>query len=123
MMKKSDYDEETYYQKIEQDLRPLIQMTLNFEELIADYELTRTEDCWDEEFDQVVRAFFFEKGTRQYIVSITPDGLIRMPHTKYPAQLSVQIHNVIAGMYAGGWIGNTVEALAEEPNSFDLHYP
>ena len=37
-------------------------------------------------------------------ISITPEGLIRMPHTKYPAQLSVQIHNVISGMYAGGWI-------------------
>lgn len=114
-MKKSDYNEETYYKNIEQDLRPLIQMTLNFEDLIADFELIKTEDHWDEEFDQVVRAFFFEKGTRQYIISITPDGLIRMPHTKYPAQLSVQIHNVIAGMYAGGLIGNTVEALAEDP--------
>ena len=106
-MKKSDYDEETYYQKIEEDLRLLIQMTLKFEELIADYELTKTEDLWDEEFDQVVRAFFFEKGTRQYIISITPDGLIRMPHTKYPAQLSVQIHNVVTGMYAGGWMSLT----------------
>jgi len=114
-MKKSDYNEETYYKNIEQDLRPLIQMNLNFEDLIADYEITKTEDLWDEEFDQVVRAFFFENGTRQYIISITPDGLIRMPHTKYPAQLSVQIHNVIAGMYADGRIGDTVEALAEAP--------
>jgi len=41
-MKKSDYNEETYYKNIEQDLRPLIQMTLNFEDLIADYEITKT---------------------------------------------------------------------------------
>ena len=103
-MSKSDWDEENYYKKVEQDLIPLILMTNNLNMLIADFALIKTEDVWDEEFDQVVRAFFFEKGTRQYIISITPEGLIRMPHTKYPAQLSVQIHNVIAGMYAGGWI-------------------
>ena len=110
-MKKSDYDEETYYQKIAQDLYPLIQMTLNFEDLIADYELTKTEDLWDEDFDQVVRAFFFEKGTSKYIISITPDGLIRMPHTKYPSQLSVQIHNIIVGMYAE----LSRQAISEKP--------
>ena len=103
-MKKTDYDEETYYKKVEQDLFPLILMTKKFEEFISDYALMNTEDLWDEDFDQVVRAFFFEKGTREYIISITPDGLIRRPHTKYPSQLSVQIHNVIVGLYAGGWM-------------------
>lgn len=105
-MKKTDYDEETYYNKVAQDLLPLIQMTFKFEELISDYDLIRTEDVWDEEFDQVVRALFFAKGSKEYIISITPHGLIRMPHTKYPTPLSVQIHNIVAGMYAGGWIGN-----------------
>jgi len=103
-MKKTDYDEETYYKKVEKDLFPLILMTQKFEEFISDYALMNTEDLWDEDFDQVVRAFFFEKGTREYIISITPDGLIRRPHTKYPSQLSVQIHNVIVGLYAGGWM-------------------
>jgi hypothetical protein len=103
-MRKSDYDEETYYKKVEQDLLPLILMTHKFEEFISDYALMKTEDLWDEDFDQVVRAFFFEKGTSEYIISITPDGLIRRPHTKYPSQLSVQIHNVIVGLYAGGWM-------------------
>jgi len=103
-MRKSDYDEETYYKKVEQDLLPLILMTHKFEEFISDYALMKTEDLWDEDFDQVVRAFFFEKGDREYIISITPDGLIRRPHTKYPSQLSVQIHNVIVGLYAGGWM-------------------
>ena len=103
-MRKTDYDEETYYKKVKQDLLPLILMTHKFEEFISDYALMKTEDLWDEDFDQVVRAFFFEKGTREYIISITPDGLIRRPHTKYPSQLSVQIHNVIVGLYAGGWM-------------------
>ena len=31
---------------------------MKFEELISDYALMRTEDVWDEEFGQVVRAFF-----------------------------------------------------------------
>jgi hypothetical protein len=103
-MKKTDYDEETYYKKVEQDLFPLILMTHKFEEFISDYALMKTEDRWDEEFDTVVRAFFFGKGTQEYIISITPEGLIRRHHTTYPAQLAIQVHNVIAGMYAGGWL-------------------
>ena len=110
-MKKSDYDEETYYQKIEEDLRTLILITLKAEERIADYALVKTEDLWDEDFDQVVRALFFEKGTRKYIVSITPHGLIRRPHTKYPSQLSTQLHNVIVGLYAGGWVSTSRHLL------------
>ena len=102
--KKTDYSEEAYYKKIEGDLFPLVMMTLKIEELISDYELTKTEDLWDETTGQVVRALFLEKGTTEYIVSITPQGMIRMPHTEYPPQLSTQIHNVIVGMYAGGWI-------------------
>lgn len=103
-MKKTDYDEDSYYKKVEKDLAPLILMTMKFEELISDFALMSTEDCWDEEYDQVVRAFFFEQGTSEYIVTLSPDGLVRYTHTKYPSSLSVQIHNVIAGMYAGGWI-------------------
>ena len=102
--KKTDYSEEAYYKKLEGDLFPLMMMTLKIEELISDYELKKTEDLWDGKIGQVVRAFFLEKGTSEYIVSITPQGMIRMPHTDYPPQLSTQIHNVIVGMYAGGWI-------------------
>ena len=50
-MKKSDCDEESYYQKIEQDLRKLILITVKAEEFIADYALVKTEDLWDEDFD------------------------------------------------------------------------
>jgi hypothetical protein len=106
-MKKTDYDEETYYKIVEKDLFPLILMTQKFEEFISDYALMKTEVLWDVEFDQVVRAFFFEKGTKEYIISMTPEGLIRRHHTTYPTQLAIQIHNVIAGMYAGGWLDRT----------------
>ena len=97
--KKTDYSEEAYYKKLEGDLFPLMMMTLKIEELISDYELKKTEDLWDEKIGQVVRAFFLEKGTSEYIVSITPQGMIRMPHTDYPPQLSTQIHNVICLLY------------------------
>jgi len=103
-MKKSDYGEEAYYKKIEGDLAPLILMTMKFEEFISDYALIKTEDCWDEEYDQVVRAFFFEKGMSEYIITFSPEGLVRYTHTKYPSHLAVQCHNVIASMYAGGWL-------------------
>ena len=103
-MKKTDYDKKTYYQKVEEDLRPIILITTKFEELISDYALMKTEDLWDEEYEQVLRAFFFEKGTRECIITMTPEGLIRASHTKYPAQLSIQVHNVIVGLYAGGWM-------------------
>ena len=103
-MKKTDYDEETYYKKVEKDLLPLILMTQKFEEIISDYALMKTEDCWDEDFDQVVRAFFFEKGMNEYIITFTPDGLVRYAHTKYPSHLAVQCHNVVVGLYAGGWM-------------------
>ena len=113
-MRKTDYDEETYYKLVERDLLPLIVMTKKFEEFISDYALAKTEDCWDEEYDQVVRAFFFEKGTREYIVTFSPEGLVRYVHTKYPSQLGVQVHNVIAGMYAGGWFENRLEQLTND---------
>ena len=64
----------------------------------------KTEDLWDEEYGQVLRAFFFEKGTRECIITMTPEGLIRASHTKYPSQLSTQLHNIVVGLYAGGWI-------------------
>ena len=105
-MKKTDYEKETYYQKVEKDLLPLVVITRKIEELISDYALMQTEDVWDEEFGQVVRAFFFEKGTSEYIITITPEGLIRGVHTKYPSRLSHQVHNVIVGLYAGGWMTN-----------------
>ena len=111
-MKKTDYDEETYYKKVEKDLFPLILMTQKFEEFISDYALMKTEDCWDEEYDQVVRAFFFEKGMSEYIITFSPDGLVRYTHTKYPSHLAVQCHNVIASMFAGGWM-----KIAEEFSS------
>ena len=103
-MKKIDSDQEIFYQKVEEDLRPIILMTMKFEEFISDYALMKTEDLWDEEYGQVLRAFFFGNGTREYIITITPEGLIRASHTKYPAQLSIQVHNVIVGLYAGGWM-------------------
>ena len=103
-MRKTDYDKDTYYQMVERDLKPLILITLKAEELIADYALVKTEDLWDEDYDQVVRALFFEKGTREYIITITPQGLIRASHTKYPSQLSTQLHNIVVGLYAGGWM-------------------
>ena len=103
-MKKTDYDEETYYQMVKKDLYPLIVITRKIEELISDYALMKTEDVWDEEFGNVVRAFFFERGSSEYIITITPEGLIRGVHSKYPPQLSHQVHNVIVGLYAGGWI-------------------
>ena len=49
-MKKTDYDKETYYQKVEKDLLPLVVITRKIEELISDYALMQTEDVWDEEF-------------------------------------------------------------------------
>ena len=104
LMKKTDYDEETYYQKVEKDLFPLTLMTMKFEGLISDYALMKTEDLWDEEYGQVLRAFFFERGTHEYIITMTPEGLIRASHTKYPSQLSHQVHNVIVGLHAGGLI-------------------
>ena len=36
-MRKTDYDEETYYQMVERDLKPLILITHKAEELIADH--------------------------------------------------------------------------------------
>ena len=103
-MKKTDHEESHYYQLVERDLRPLILITLKAEELIADYALVKTEDLWDEDYDQVVRALFFEQGSSEFIVSITPQGLIRDTHTDYPEQLSFQLHNIVVGLYAGGWM-------------------
>ncbi|MDC2993723.1 hypothetical protein OAZ88_00360 [bacterium] len=110
-MRKTDYDEDTYYQMVERDLKPLILITQKAEELIADHVLVKTEDLWDEDYDQVVRALFFEKGTRGYIITITQDELIRASHTKYPSQLSTQPHNLIMGLCVGGWVDDPIKNL------------
>ena len=65
-------------------------MTMKFEEFISDYALMR-QRISGMRSRQVLRAFFFGNGTREYIITITPEGLIRASHTKYPAQLSIRV--------------------------------
>ena len=106
-MKKSEMEEATYYRKVERDLFPLTLMKMKFEELISDFDLAKTEDLWDEETDQVVRAFFFEQGTSEHVLTLEPHGLIRGIHTnQFPSHLLFQIHNVVVGLQSGGWLVN-----------------
>ena len=91
-MKKSEMEETTYYRKVERDLFPLTLMKMKFEELISDFDLAKTEDLWDEETDQVVRAFFFEQGN---VRARPDDGTARTdsrdPHEPFPSHLLFQI--------------------------------
>jgi hypothetical protein len=75
------------------------------EDSITNYALMKTEDLLDEEENQIVRAFFWEQGTREYILTLTPAARIRMIHTKkFPHNLIQQICNELVSLTHESWI-------------------
>ena len=69
------------------------------ESAISDYALTKTEDLYDEKYDQILRAFFWSRGSREHILTLTAGGRIRAFHTKqFPLRLVRQISNELVAM-------------------------
>ena len=62
---------------------------------ISDFAISKIEDLYDEDGDELVRAIWMERGTSQYIFCITPSGFIKTVNIKMPMQLWVQVANSI----------------------------
>lgn len=63
------------------------------EECIANYSLEKSEDLNDEEYDQIVRTMYFNRGNKDHWVVMTPYGQIRSASKSSPKDLIVQIGN------------------------------
>ena len=83
--------------KKERDVSLLNTIQSHLESRISDYCLMKSEDLLDEEYNQVIRAFFWGQGNREYIVTLTATGWIRGIHSTYtPSRLMLQICTVLA---------------------------
>ena len=62
---------------------------------ISDFAISKIEDLYDEDGDELGRAIWMERGTSQHIFSIASSGFIETVNTKMPMQLWVQVANSI----------------------------
>ena len=66
-----------------------------FEDEITNYEITTTENLWDNEEDMIYRAFTFNRGIKNHQVVITPECHIKAHTDKIPTSLIVEISNIL----------------------------
>jgi len=77
------------------DISDLDVIQLVFEDEITNYEITETENLWDDEDDRIYRAFTFNRGVKNYQVVITPECHIKAHTDKMPTSLIVEISNIL----------------------------
>lgn len=77
------------------DINYLDIIQLAFEDEITNYEITETENLWDDEDDRIYRAFTFNRGVKNYQVVITPEYHIKAHTDKMPTSLIVEISNIL----------------------------
>ena len=68
---------------------------LVMEDEIANYELTETENLYDEDNDRVYRAFTFNRGVKHHQIVIHPECFIKATSKKIPSSLVVEISNIL----------------------------
>ena len=78
------------------DISDLDAIQLVFEKEIINYEITDTENLWDDEDDRIYRAFTFNRGVRYHQVVISPECFIKATTDRTPSPLVVEIHNILA---------------------------
>ena len=65
---------------------------------ITNYEITKTEDIFDDEEDIVYRAFYFNRGTETYQKAISPNAEIKGCRIDIPSLLILDIANSLIGI-------------------------
>ena len=66
-----------------------------FEDEITNYEITKTENLWDNVEDMIYRAFTFNRGVKNHQVVITPECHIKAHTDNIPTSLIVEISNIL----------------------------
>ena len=79
----------------EDDLRALDAIQVILEDSIADFALEDAENLYDEDNQGILRKLEFSKGTRSFILVITPDGYWRLLDGRFPRRLLMEIHNAL----------------------------
>jgi len=70
------------------------------EDGIANFAITKQEDIYHEEHDEVMRAITFERGNKSFYVVIDMYGRIPALQKELPKELMLQIHNIFISDYA-----------------------
>jgi len=77
------------------DIELLDHFTHVIENSISNYALDSVEDLYDEDDDMVLRALYWSRGDKTFIIVINPMGQIKTLDTKVPKDLILQIHNEV----------------------------
>ena len=77
------------------DIALLDQLQTILEADISNYELREYEDLYDEDNDGIIRSFTFNRGVKDYILILTPDGTMKWVGKRTPRDLIVGIANSI----------------------------
>ncbi len=77
------------------DIELLDLFTDVIENSISNYALDRVEDLYDEDDDMILRALYWSRGDKNYIIVINPMGQIKTLDAKVPRDLMLQIHNEV----------------------------
>jgi len=66
------------------------------EEKLSYAVITRSEDLYHEDQDEVIRALFISRGDKEHILTYGCDGFIYSATRLMPRQILLDIHNVIS---------------------------
>ena len=62
---------------------------------VANYELVKTENLHDEEYDMILNMLLFSRGDDDWTITIGPQGEIRSVQKDTPRDLILQVHNTL----------------------------
>jgi hypothetical protein len=65
----------------------------NLEKSVSNWEVVSTEDLFDEEMDEVIRVFNFNRGIKTYFIVIDPRFGIKATSSKISWSLLIDVHN------------------------------
>ena len=83
------------------DIEHLDIIQLVMENEISNYEITATENLYDEDEERFYRAFTFNRGVKEHQIVIHPECFIKATSKKTPSPLIVEISNaLICCLYA-----------------------
>ena len=74
-------------------IETLFDMSLWIEQDTSNYEIVHSESLFDEEFDEILLALKFNRGTETHTIVINSEGFVRA--TNMPLDLFIDIHNSI----------------------------
>ena len=86
----------------EQDIELLDHIQYILEAEISNYALESVEDCYDVDYDMILRGMRWGQGDRNYWIVISPFGHIKYTEKKAPTNLIVQVHNELMDVIIRG---------------------